>query len=181
MQKNGYLKTAHEAEAAGYGCRYGDYVADRDKPVVVEVPPHLRNAPTIFQRNAGAAAAKPQRYEHIEPVKQEEAPPESPKQLGLRPQLKPGTPIPPMPQPPSVKRETGRKAHMIPAPWLQNKRIAAGITQRQMAKLCAVSESTAGRWETTGTLPQELEQYVADLLDWYINYGGKKLRKNQYG
>ena len=148
-------KTIEQANAAGM--HYGAYVAQQTHPVVVVVPKHLKDAPTMFERLAGAVPPPAPEYEHLPPVMPRVA------------EVKRDIPDPPQ-CPVYNSSDMHGEGKMIAAPWMQGKRLTARLSQGALARMIGVRRATYYKWEKAQQLPQVLAGYVSELLDYHINY-----------
>lgn len=141
--------------ARAAGMTYGKYVASQSKPVIVVIPKHLKDAPTMFERLAGATPPPAPKYEHVR--KAERRPME-----GIRPELPPR---------PNVDPNHTMAQGVTDAPWLRPKRRAAKLSINRLADICKISYKTLWRWEDSGRIPTVFVEYVSEVLDAYINFG----------
>ena len=139
-------KMADEALAAGL--TYGKYVAWKTHPVVVDVPAHLKYAPTMWERLEGATPPPAPVYtERRRPVRL----------VAVN-----------LPERPDVEYHNIKSMGYDDAPWLQPKRKAAGIPGDRLAELCGVSRKTIMLWEKEERVPVVLAEYISKVLDAYI-------------
>lgn len=123
------------AKGRAAGLSYGAYMAREMHATRVIVPEHLKDAPTMFERLAGAVAPDAPIYEHV--------------QLAL----------------PEIEEEPEEPEKQEQVSWMQEMRIAAGVTVKEIAKLCGVYRRSAYRWDETGRMSESRKKQIREYLE----------------
>ena len=154
-------KTAQAAVAAGYGCHYGQYVADTQRPVVVKVPEYLKDAPTMWERLAGAVPPEAPKPARVHTNKPNAAQSETSGAAGTYRVI---TELH-LPEPMPERLEYGNFDPQRAYP-LAEKLAMYGLTVADIRRYTRMSDMAVSYWKRRGRVPQ---CYVAPLdayFDW---------------
>lgn len=127
-------KGTHRVVGVSDGIHYGDKVAEQTHPVVVIIPEYLKNAPTIYERLAGAKAVPAPGSKNTSDMTSKE----------------------PIKQPPGVI--------WVPIPGLRERRIATGLSQSAFSRIICSHRTTYSRWESRNEVPSEMYHIVIEAL-----------------